>query len=54
MIDLLASAVEEPLADESIAAFKHEAFAAILDEEDGRLTAEPELVPGLRAEIAGA
>ena len=54
MVDLLASAVEEPLEEQLIAAFKREAFAAILDEEDGRLTAEPELVPGLRAEIAGA
>jgi len=54
MIDLLASAVEDPLAPEAIAAFKREAFTAILDEEEGRLLAEPELVPGLRAEIASA
>ena len=54
MIDLLASAVEEPLTDATIAGFKREAFTAILDEEEGRLLAEPELVPGLRAEIASA
>ena len=51
MIDLLASAVEESLPDETIAAIKRDAFAAILDEEEGRLAAEPELVPALRAEL---
>jgi patatin-related protein len=54
VIDLLASTVEEPLAAETIAKFKREAFVAILDEEEGRLIAEPDLVPGLRDEIARA
>jgi patatin-related protein len=52
MIDLIASTVEEPLPDDVIAGFKRDAFSAILDEEEGRLTAEPGLVPGLRQEIA--
>lgn len=53
MIDLIASTVDDPLDPQAIAAFKREAFLAILDEEEPRLTAEPGLVSGIRAEISG-
>jgi patatin-related protein len=52
MIDLVASALDGatiPSAD--LATLKHEAFLAILDEEEERLRAEPGLVPGIRAEV---
>lgn len=53
MIDLVASAMPDnkTLSAEEIAAFKREAFLAILDEEEGRLTADARLVPGIRAEV---
>ena len=53
MIDLVASAMPDnkTLSAEEVAAFKREAFLAILDEEEGRLTADATLVPGLRAEV---
>lgn len=51
MIDIMASTLAEPLADAVVAAFKREAFLAILDEEEGRLRAEPELVPNVRSEV---
>lgn len=51
MIDLLASTLAEPLAISVIAAFKREAFLAILAEEESRLLAEPDLVPTVRAEV---
>ncbi len=50
MIDLVAS-TETGLSDAEIAHFKHRAFLAILDEEDGRLTADRTLVAGLRREV---
>lgn len=56
MIDLIASALPKgtQLEKEEIAAFKREAFLAILDEEQGRLCTDPGLVPGIRAEIEAA
>ncbi len=54
MIDLITSTVEVPLPDKVIMAFKRDAFLAILDEEDGRLVAEPGLINGLRAEVVAA
>jgi patatin-related protein len=51
MIDLLASTLTDPLADTVVAAFKREAFLAILGEEEGRLLAEADLVPNVRAEV---
>lgn len=55
MIDLIASALPDTqaLAEEELQAFKHEAFLAILDEEEGRLNADPALVPRIRAEVLG-
>ncbi|MFY7836951.1 MAG: patatin-like protein [Novosphingobium sp.] len=53
-IDLICSTVEEPLGAEVIAAFKRDAFLAILDEEQGRLVAEPGLVDRVRAEVVAA
>jgi hypothetical protein len=54
MVDLVASALPEGLElDEAeLAAFKREAFLAVLDEEEGRLRADPGLVAGIQAEIA--
>jgi patatin-related protein len=53
MIDLVASALPDnaTLASEEMQAFKREAFLAILDEEEGRLRADPGLVRGIRAEV---
>ena len=53
MVDLIASALPDNagLDAATLAAFKREAFLAVLDEEDGRLEAEPGLVPRLRAEV---
>lgn len=54
MIDLIASTVEVPLGDAVIRAFKRNAFLAVLDEEEGRLVAEPGLIAGIRAEVLAA
>ena len=53
MIDLVVSAIPESETPDAveIARFKHEAFLAILDEEQGRLVTDPALIPGLRAEV---
>ena len=55
MIDLVASALPEgaSLAPEKLAAFKREAFLAILAEEEKRLKVDPRLVPGIRGEVMG-
>ncbi|MXO73801.1 patatin-like protein [Altererythrobacter aerius] len=52
MIDLVASTVEG-FDEGALAAFKRRAFLAILEEEDGRLTADGSLVDGIRQEILG-
>ncbi|MDP3676870.1 MAG: patatin-like protein [Novosphingobium sp.] len=54
IIDLIASTVEEPLEADTLAGFKREAFLAVLDEEEGRLMAEPGLVAGIREEVLRA
>ena len=56
MIDLAASALPDnsTLSAEEMALFKREAFLAILDDEEGRLMADPGLVAGIRAEVLGA
>ena len=41
------------LSAEEMQSFKHEAFLAILDEEEARLKADPGLVRGIRAEVMG-
>ncbi|MCP5396792.1 MAG: patatin-like protein [Sphingomonadaceae bacterium] len=51
MIDLVCSTVPDGLSEQEIRRFKRAAFLAILDEEQGRLMAEPGLVDGLRAEV---
>ncbi len=55
MIDLIVSALPEGtmIEDAELLRFKHEAFLAILDEEEGKLMADPGLVPGIRAEVLG-
>jgi patatin-related protein len=54
MIDLICSLIEpEPMPDEAKAAFRHDAFMAILDEEADRLTSDPRLVADIRREIMG-
>ncbi len=56
MIDLVVSALPKGmiLDGAELAAFKHDAFVAVLDEEKGRLKADPGLVSGIRAELTGA
>lgn len=53
MIDLLASALPKGmvLEPEELARFKRDAFLAVLDEEEGRLRADPGLVAGIRSEV---
>lgn len=53
MIDLVASALPEgtALTPEELAAFKRDAFLAILAEEEERLKVDPKLVPGIREEV---
>ncbi len=53
MIDLVASTLpgNATLSSEQLQAFKREAFLAILDEEKGKLMADPGLVPGLQQEV---
>ena len=54
MIDLIASTAEDPLEDDVLRGLKREAFLAVLEEERERLVAEPNLVPGLEAEVRAA
>ena len=56
MVDLVASALPEGtvLTADVLVAFKRDAFLAILDEEEGRLMADPGLVAGIRAEVLGS
>jgi len=53
MIDLMVSALpgNSLFPPEELAAFKREAFLAVLDEEERRLIAEPGLVAGIRTEV---
>lgn len=55
MVDLVASALPDnaTLTAVELQAFKREAFLAVLDEEEGRLLAEPGLVARIRAEVMG-
>ncbi len=51
MIDLICSTSEHDLDEGLSRAFKRRAFLAILDEEQGRLTAAPTLVDSIRKEV---
>ncbi|MBD3730108.1 MAG: patatin-like protein [Sphingomonadales bacterium] len=51
MIDLIGSTVPGGLEPADYRRFKRAIFLAILDEEEGRLMAEPDLVPGIRREV---
>lgn len=51
MVDLVCSAMIAPLQLAECRAIKRRLFLAILDEEEGRLRADPSLIPGLRAEV---
>ncbi|MCB2089384.1 MAG: DUF3376 domain-containing protein, partial [Sphingomonadaceae bacterium] len=51
MVDLVSSTVPGGMKEAEVRRFKRDAFLSILDEEDGRLRAEPGLVDGLRAEV---
>ena len=55
MIDLMVSALPDnaTLSAADMQAFKREAFLAILDEEEARLSADPGLVRGIRNEVMG-
>ncbi len=52
MIDLLCSTIEGEMDPHDCMQFKRRAFEAILDEEEGRLKADPGLLERLRAELA--
>ncbi|MDE2435057.1 MAG: patatin-like protein, partial [Sphingomonadales bacterium] len=56
MIDIIASTLPRgmTLEPDAIAAFKHDAFLAVLDEEESRLRVDPNLISGLRMEIETA
>lgn len=53
MMDLLASALApgSEIDSADLAGFKRDAFLAVLDEEEGRLVADPALVASIRAEV---
>ncbi|WP_228243885.1 patatin-like protein [Porphyrobacter sp. GA68] len=51
MIDLVFSTLEEAAPDAVVARFKREAFLAILEQEEQRLTADAGLVAAIRAEV---
>jgi hypothetical protein len=51
MVDLVCSAVTTPFPPDGVRDIKRRLFLAILDEEEGRLNADPALIPGLRAEV---
>lgn len=51
LIDLIASTLQVPMDADVLAQTKHDAFIAILDEEDGRLAADPDLIRGIRSEL---
>ncbi|MEZ5737393.1 MAG: patatin-like protein [Novosphingobium sp.] len=53
MIDLVASTLPDNAAMDAdeLQAFKREAFLAVLDEEEGRLTSDPALIAGIRKEV---
>jgi len=53
-IDIIASSVEPALPESTLAMLKRDAFLAILQEEEPRLTADPTLVPGIRQEVEQA
>ena len=55
LIDLIASTLEtDAMGAPELDRAKREAFLAILDEEEGRLTADPALIAGVRSELAKA
>ncbi|GMN13549.1 patatin-like protein [Altererythrobacter sp. MTPC7] len=51
MVDLVCSTLENPILDSVCSAYKRELFLAILDEERGRLTADPSLIDAIESEI---
>lgn len=51
MIDLICSTSEHGIGEDHSRTFKRRAFLAILDEEQGRLTADPRLVDSIRNEV---
>ena len=51
MIDLVTSTLPHPMDGADIMRFKREAFLAILNEEQDRLTADPALVSNIRFEV---
>ncbi len=51
MIDLVCSTADHLLDDNECARFKRQAFLAILDEEEDRLTSDPKLIETIRSEV---
>lgn len=54
LIALVTSTLQEPMEEGTLAQFRREAFAAILDEEETRLTCDPELIASIRDELSKA
>jgi patatin-related protein len=51
LIALIASTLDEPADVAVLERFQREAFLAILDEEEARLTSDPDLIASIRAEV---
>lgn len=51
MIDLVCSTLDQMPPEDQCRRFRREAFLAILEEEEARLTSDPALVPRIRAEV---
>lgn len=51
MVDLVSSTLDRPLDAAELRMFKRDAFLAILDEEQDRLTTDPALIGQIRAEV---
>jgi len=54
MADMLASTSPRPIGEAELTRIKQRLFAAILTEEEGRLLADPGLIPTIRADIQSA
>jgi hypothetical protein len=51
MIDLVCSTMREGHDEAVLRGLKRDAFLAVLDEERGRLTADPDLIERIRSEV---
>ncbi|MEO1921066.1 MAG: DUF3376 domain-containing protein, partial [Sphingomonadaceae bacterium] len=51
LLDIVVSTLDEPLDAKTMRAFKRRLFHAVLDEEEDRLKADPDLIARVRAEV---